>query len=188
MSVTVNYGGHSMFAPLRRVLLKHPRDAFRNQGHLDVNWRSYGFEGCPDYQIAIREYRAFEELLAAHVPEVVFADPHDAAGMDALYIHDPVVITNVGAVLCNMEKPLRRGEPGALTGTMRRIGIPIAGAIEGDGRLEAGDVDEREHAARDRGERPLASLRVDQWRHLAVGDARARGELAHGVVPLRGDA
>ena len=45
-----------------------------------------------------------------------------------------------GVILCNMGKPARRGEPGIAGEAYRRLGIPVAGAIEGEGRLEGGDM------------------------------------------------
>jgi len=54
--------------------------------------------------------------------------------------------------------------------------------------LETTDVDEREHTARDGFERAIAARRVDERRNLAVGDAGARGKLAHRLLRVGGDA
>ncbi|MEJ7812285.1 MAG: arginine deiminase family protein [Gemmatimonadaceae bacterium] len=133
-------GGQPMYAPLTRVLLKHPRDAFRDQAYLDAHWRTHGYTGCPDYERAVSEYEAFADLVARHVPEVAFAPADDRAGIDSLYIHDPAVVVERGAVLCNMGKALRRGEPAAVERALIASGVAVIGRIEGEGRLEAGDV------------------------------------------------
>jgi arginine deiminase len=80
------------------------------------------------------------ELLESHVPEIHYLPLHDRAGLDSLYVHDPVVMTSAGAVLCNMGKDQRRGEPEALGEFLQGLDIPILGSISGEGRLEGGDV------------------------------------------------
>ena len=43
-------------------------------------------------------------------------------------------------ILCNMGKAARRGEPDAEGELYRQLGIPVHGAITGDGSIEGGDV------------------------------------------------
>src|SRR5207302_1657485 len=48
-------------------------------------------------------------------------------------------ICDRGAILCNMAKPQRRSEPAVQTPHLREWGVPIHGAITGEGRVEGGD-------------------------------------------------
>jgi len=55
-------------------------------------------------------------------------------------VRDAVVVSDKGAILCRMGKAQRRGEPDASGRFFAAAGLPIAGRIEGSGRLEGGDV------------------------------------------------
>lgn len=129
-----------MIAPLRSVLLKGPGEAFRSQEHLEAEWERFGYLECPNYATALEEYEAFSAILRRHVDEVLFLPRDDDAGLDSIYTHDPVKITDRGAVLMNMGKPERRGEPAATGRYLEQLGIPLLGAITEPGRMDGGDV------------------------------------------------
>ena len=44
--------------PLRRVLLKHARDAFVSDDRIGAQWKALGYLSRPDYSAASREYDA----------------------------------------------------------------------------------------------------------------------------------
>jgi N-dimethylarginine dimethylaminohydrolase len=134
------YGGQSMVDRLRRLLLAHPRLAFRDQRHLDRLWSEEGFLECPDYDEACREYDAFAELLGRHVPEIVHLPPDPRTSLDAIYVHDPAILCDRGLVLAGMGKSVRALEPAAVGSFVASIGVPVLGAIAPPGRLEGGDV------------------------------------------------
>jgi N-dimethylarginine dimethylaminohydrolase len=60
--------------------------------------------------------------------------------MDSLYPRDASIVCRDGAILCRMGKRTRAEEPAAHRRMYDRLGVPVLGAIEGDGRLEGGDV------------------------------------------------
>ena len=134
------YGVQSMVAPLRRVLLKHARDAYRDPETVANGWQSLGYRGAPALDRAIEEYDAFVELLQRDVPAIEFLPPTGETTLDSIYAYDPVVITPTGAILCRMGKDLRRAEPAAMAAYLASTGMPIVGRIEPPGTLEAGDV------------------------------------------------
>jgi N-dimethylarginine dimethylaminohydrolase len=134
------FGGQSMVDPLRRVLLAHPRLAFRDQRHLDRLWSEEGFLECPDYDEACREFDAFVELLGRHVPEIVQLPPDPRTSLDAIYVHDPAIVCDRGLVLGGMGKSARALEPAAVGSFVASLGVPVLGAIAAPGRLEGGDV------------------------------------------------
>ena len=130
----------SMVGRLRRVLLKHPRDAFIDARRIEAQWRALGFLGPPHLDAALAEYDRFVELLEAEGVEMLFLPRDEQTGIDSLYVHDPVLVFGSNAVLCRPGKDARRGEPAAAGAFLGGAGIPLLGAIEGNGRLEGGDV------------------------------------------------
>lgn len=124
---------------MRRVLLKHARHAFANPERVEDQWEALNYLGRPDYEAACGESDAFAELLRGLGVDVEWMPAQDT-GMDSLYVRDASVVTDRGVILCNMGKATRRPEPAAQRGVFEALGIPILGAIQGEGRLEGGDV------------------------------------------------
>src|SRR3989442_1023941 len=137
------FGGSSEVAPIRRLLLKQPTDAFVDERRIEAQWRDLRFTARPDLKRAAAEHERFVGLLRGPETELLFLPRDDATGLDSIYVRDAVVVADRGAILCNMGKPQRRGEPAAAARFFEGAGIPIAGCIEGEGRLEGGDVGRR---------------------------------------------
>lgn len=131
---------HSETGTLRRVLVRHPLQAFASEARITAQWRALHYRDAPDLQRAVREFDHFVELLAAAGTEVALAGGADDLTLDALYVRDAALITAAGAILCAMGKPARAGEPAALRADLAAAGVDVIGAIDGDGRLEGGDV------------------------------------------------
>ena len=125
---------------LRRVLVRRPEDAFVSPAFVHESWRALGFHGAPDITAARAEHEAFVGILREAGAEVLFLEHDSVLGMDSLYPRDASVICRDGAILCRMGKPGRAAEPRAQGEAYERLGIPVLGAIENDGRLEGGDV------------------------------------------------
>lgn len=136
----MKYNGQSETATIRSILLKHPREAFLSQKDLEARWQILNYEACPDYEKALAEYEAFLKLLSETVETFHFLPANENTGPDSVYLHDPVIITANGAILCNMGKVDRQDEPKACREYLQSIGLPILGSITGEGRLEGGDV------------------------------------------------
>ena len=136
----MRFGCQSMVGRIERVLVKHARDAFIGPETLRAQWEGLTYSGCPDYDKAVREYEGFVELLKGFIPEIHYLPENDRVSVDSIYVHDSVIITKRGALLCNMTRDQRRGEPAAMETFLPQLGIPILGSISGEGRLESGDV------------------------------------------------
>ena len=134
------YGVQSMIAPLRRVLLKHARDAYRDESTVAMGWQALGYQGPPAFERAVSQYDGFVELLKQEVPLVEFLPRDRETSLDSIYAYDPVVITPGGAILCRMAKALRTPESARTAEYLQSTGMPILGRIEPPGTLEAGDV------------------------------------------------
>lgn len=125
---------------LTRLLLKRPEDSFLSQENLDANWKEYNYLGPPDHVRACAEYDAFAALLGDSVPEIHYLREDPEAGLDSLYVRDALLIAEGGAVVLNMGKPQRRGEPAAAGRVLSELGIPVLGEIRDPGKVEGGDV------------------------------------------------
>ena len=136
----MKFGSQSEVDRIKILLLKHPKDAFLSQENIEAQWRELNYSACPDYERALEEYEYFVRLLKKTAAEVFFQPPSHQTGLDSIYVHDPVLITNKGAILCNMGKAKRQGEPEAVRKFLLELGITILGSISGEGRLEGGDV------------------------------------------------
>lgn len=132
--------GQSDVLPIETLLLKHARDAFGDQPTVDAEWEQLAYVSRPDFAGAVVEYDSFVELLEGLGIVVHLAPADSDTGLDSVYVRDAAVVCDRGAILCQMGKPAREGEPTAVEREFRRAGVPIVGRIKGAGRLEGGDV------------------------------------------------
>jgi arginine deiminase len=166
----VRFGCQSMVGRIERVLVKHVREAFISPETLRAQWEGLNYSACPDYDKALTEFESFVDLLKGFIPEIHYLPEDDRVSVDSIYAHDSVIITNSGALMCNMTRDQRRREPAAMETFLPQLGIPILGAISGEGRLESGDVvwiDERTVAV-GHGRRTNAEG-IRQFRQLLAG-------------------
>jgi len=125
---------------IRRLLLKHPRDAFQANEVIGSQWRELNYEGPPNYERAVSEYESFVELLRGFEIEIHYLPNSPGTGLDSIYVRDATIMCDIGAILCNMGKAARKGEPAAQESLLCKLGVPIVGSINGDGFVEGGDV------------------------------------------------
>lgn len=129
------YGSQSMVAPLRRVLVKRPDEAFGNAD--PAVWH---YTARPDLEAAQREHDTLTGILRAAGAEVVDHPAPQPARADAIYVFDPALVTDHGAVLLRMGKELRRGEEAAMGERLTALGIPVLGSLSGEATAEGGDL------------------------------------------------
>ena len=137
---TLKFGSQTEILQIKSILLKRPEDAFINQKTIDNQWNNLNYLDCPDYLQSIKEYEYFVSILKKHVPEIYYLPEDKTTSLDSLYVHDPVIITDYGAILCNMGKDQRSGEPTAIKTFLSELNVPILGEIVSPGKLEGGDV------------------------------------------------
>lgn len=125
---------------LKRVLMKPVREAFVSDESIGAQWRDLAFTAAPDLHRAIDEYERFRDLLARVGATIDTLPQAGGVGLDSIYVRDASVVCDRGAILCNMGKRQRRGEPAAQEPAFRALEIPILGSIKAPGRLEGGDV------------------------------------------------
>jgi dimethylargininase len=130
----LRFGGVTMTAPLRRVLVRPPAN------EAVVAWRAFGWRGEPDPVEIAEEHEAFCELLAADGAEVVIARTPLPMSPDAIYVFDPALVTDEGALLLRPGKEGRRAEVDAMAADFIEAGVPILGKIEAPATIEGGDT------------------------------------------------
>ena len=129
------YGGHSMVARLRRVIVRRPTTS--RSGH---DWRTFGYLTEIDQLETEQEHAGFVEMIDAHGIEVIQAGPDAVGALDAIFPYDPSIITNAGAILLRPGKRQRLDEVRFAEATYFDLGIPIAGRISAPGCVEGGDT------------------------------------------------
>lgn len=136
------YGAVSMVQTLRRVLVCPPGEA--NARARAAEWN---YSGSVDLSLARTQHDALVTLLAQSGVEIAQLDRASVGDLaDAIYTHDPSLVTASGAVLLRMGKSLRRGEERVHEQAYGALGIPILGRVEPPGTVEGGDcvwLDER---------------------------------------------
>jgi len=133
---------HSLaeFAHLTRVLLKHPREAFRSDERIAGEWKPLNFVAPPSFKRAIEEYDALVEILRTAGVQIDCLPVAEQTNLDSLYVRDASIVSPRGVILCRMGKRLRAAEPAAQRATYRSLGIPVIGEITEPACLEGGDV------------------------------------------------
>jgi len=129
-----------MVAPLRRVIVKRPEEAFQNSEAIDKDWSGLNYLRPPDFHRACDEHARLIALLRTSGAEVLELPSDSRTGLDSIYTHDPVLITDRGAIIFQMGKVSRRGEGPAFADALKRWDVPILGIVEGVATAEAGDM------------------------------------------------
>jgi N-dimethylarginine dimethylaminohydrolase len=123
------YGVTSMVAPLQRVLVRRPATA--------GDWEAAGWR-VPDPALLQAQHERFIELLDSLGPEVEIAGAL-ADQVDAVYMHDPLIMSARGGIPLNMAKPVRQKEPRHAAEELERLDIPVVGTLDGDAYADGGD-------------------------------------------------
>ncbi len=130
-----HYGGHSLWEPLRRVMVRQPAVAAS-----DHDWSDLAYLHPVDHERSLQEHAAFVELLTASGAEVVIVPPDEPGYLDAVFCYDPSLMTNAGAILLRPGKPQRLDELAFHARTYAELEIPILGEIVAPGTVEGGDT------------------------------------------------
>jgi len=129
------YGSQSMVEPLRRVLVRRPDATF---GAADpAKWH---YSARPKLEIAQQEHDALVAVLRQAGAEVIYHDEPLPDLADAIFVHDPAIVTDSGAIVLKMGKQLRRGEEEAIARRFQGLGIPILYTLHNEATAEGGDL------------------------------------------------
>lgn len=129
-----------MYDKLEQVIVKHPKNAFINQAHLDNEWKTFNYLDVPNYNEALKEYEDFIKILEKHVENINYLPIDDNTGLDSIYAHDPVKFTNEGAIILKSGKKVRQPEAKVYKKFLHDREIPILGELSGDAEADGGDI------------------------------------------------
>lgn len=129
------FGSQSMTGVLKRVIVKKPDAGFSVE---DTKKWNYGRR--PEWKEAQREHDGFVATIKASGAEVIYLEDVDPELADSIYVHDPSLMTDAGAIILKMGKKLRVAESGFHKKKYQELGIPVLGEMEGDERAEGGDL------------------------------------------------
>lgn len=129
----------SEVAPLSRVLLRHPRDAWVSDAVIGEQWSDLNYLARPDYDFACREADAFAALLEQLGVRLEWMSG-EGLGLDSVYVRDASIVSNAGLIECRMGKGARSPEPEAQASALASLGVPLVARIDAPGTVEGGDV------------------------------------------------
>ena len=135
----IGVAGLNEYGAIRRMALRHPRDAYGSQARLDAVWQGEEFVAAPDFAEALAEYDRFIATIEAAGVPIEFMPADARNGISAIYSRDSAIVAPGGVILCNMANAHRAPEPAVVGDYYTAAGIPVVGAITGDGALEGGD-------------------------------------------------
>lgn len=128
------YGAQNMVTPLTRVMMHRPGADMANA---DPAVWNYG--GSLDASTLGAQHDALTKIVEAAGAKVDWL-PRERDGLaDAVFTHDPSLVTRQGAILLNMGKPLRKDERHCHSAYYAQAQIPLLGEVTSPGTAEAGD-------------------------------------------------
>ena len=120
-----------MVDPIKKILLKHPSNAFLNQRNINKQYLELNYLAAPNFSSAISDYEIFVDLLKSFDIEIYYLPKDKSTSLDSIYTHDPCVVSNKGVVICNMGKKARQPETDSIKKFFHSIEVPITGTLEG---------------------------------------------------------
>ncbi len=123
-----------MTGKLWRVLVRPPAAA----GF--ATWREYGWRSEPDVARLAEEHEAFCNALGAGGAEVVVAETALPADPDAIYVFDPAIVSEQGAIVLRPGKEGRLVETDAIARDLEHAGVPIAARLGAPACADGGDT------------------------------------------------
>jgi len=138
--MSFDFGAFNNWGTLKKVAVRRPADSFVSDAKIDAEWKDLNYHSRPDLENSITEFDAVEKVLKAAGAEVIALPAADCLTLDAIYTHDALVVTPRGLVKPQMGKPQRRKEADVNGAALEKLGVPIAGEISGDGKVEGGDL------------------------------------------------
>jgi N-dimethylarginine dimethylaminohydrolase len=98
------------------------------------------YSSRPELAAAQQEHDALVAILRAAGAEVLYHDMAMPEHADSIFVHDPALVSDAGAIILRMGKELRRGEEQAMAEVLEQIGVPIHARLEEPAVAEAGDL------------------------------------------------
>ena len=123
-----------MTATLRRVLVRPPALA----GF--AAWGEYGWRSEPDVAKLAEEHEAFCTAIGVGGAAVVVAETSIPNDPDAIYVFDPAIVCDRGAIVLRPGKEGRLVETEAIAADLEQAGVPVAARLEPPASADGGDT------------------------------------------------
>lgn len=123
-------------APLKRVLVRRPDENF----NVGKNYKQWHYTSAPVLAKAHHEHDQFVHILKQNNIEVIYHEKPLLNHADSIFIHDPILITDKGAIILKMGKKLREEEENAVEEKIKQLQIPILHKLKGNATAEGGDL------------------------------------------------
>lgn len=128
------FGSQSMVAPIKRVLMRRPGPSL-----LAANAKEWHYGDMFNAPKAIEQYDTFASIVEGSGAEITWIEDAGDGLCDAMFTQDASLVTDHGAVLLNMGKPLRTPEPKVHKDAYIQAGVPVLGELTGTAMIEGGD-------------------------------------------------
>src|SRR5947209_19844674 len=116
-----------MIAPLRTVLVKRPDQHFVVDDPLAWHYTDH-----PNLSLAQQEHDALVALLQQAGAEVIYHHAAQPGRADSIFVFDPALVTDHGAIILSMGKFQRRGEEASMASCLQSLAIPILYTLHGE--------------------------------------------------------
>ncbi|MDP9010785.1 MAG: arginine deiminase family protein [Pseudomonadota bacterium] len=128
------FGSQDMSSRLRRVMMRRPGASLETADPAEWHYGP-GFNAAK----AQHQHRHFTRLIEDSGAEILWLDDSGDGLADAIFTHDPSLVSDHGAILLRMGKALRIPETRLHEEAYRDARIPILGRIAAPGSVEGGD-------------------------------------------------
>jgi N-dimethylarginine dimethylaminohydrolase len=128
------FGGQNMTQQLQRVLVRSPRAV----GF--ATWREYGWRAEPDPKKLAAEHDAFCTALGGAGAEVVLAETPVPTDPDSIYVFDPAIVSDRGAIVLRPGKEGRLVEADAIAADFESAGVPVVARLDAPATADGGDT------------------------------------------------
>ena len=85
-----------MVDPIKKILLKHPSNAFINQRNINEQYLELNYLAAPNFNSAISDYEIFVDLLKSFDIEIHYLPKDKSTSLDSIYTH----VCNLFNVYC----------------------------------------------------------------------------------------
>ena len=133
--MTRTYGSQSMSDSLRSVLVRRPDSSFAVSDP-----KRWGYAAKPNLAAAQKEHDGLVELLKHSGIEVLHHAEPQPGKADSIFVHDPAIVTDRGALILRMGKDLRRGEEASMARAFGSFGVPVLATLHSSATAEGGDL------------------------------------------------
>lgn len=136
--------GFNEYAPLKRVAVRSPIDAWIDQAKVQADWKRQHFRAQPNLGAAVVEFEEFVAMLKARGADVIQLGRDQALSLDAIYTRDGQMVSPKGLLVCKMARLTRAAEPAIntnyLNGSTQGKDYRMAGVVGLTGTLEGSDI------------------------------------------------